>query len=194
MRCFNPFIQSILEETEQPLSKNSVCTLLFDYLDLVHPCSANESLYNAPIVHHGQVLALRILSGLGDILFSHLKEFIRTYTRPYLSKGDYIQFMEYITRNKALDIALLIDFYKRLYDTIQTLEVNPCGISKCSLLLAMSSFFPVNSSIARIVFEELQKEEEETGVSLRTLTKYFTLVFTVINEVCKNEMREECNI
>ena len=150
----------------------------------MHPCSANESLYNAPIVHHDHVLALRMLSGLGNVLFSHLKEFIQMYTRPYLSKGDYIQFMEYITRNKALDMALMIDFYKRLYDTIQTLESNPRGISKCSLLLSMSSFFPVNTSIARIVFEQLQQEEEETGVSLAALTRYFALVFTVINEVC----------
>lgn len=191
-RCFTPFIQSILETARKPFTRESICTLLFDHLQLVYPCTSSEDLFLPPTIHHGKVLALRILSGMGDVLFARLVDLLQLFKRDYLSKGEYIQLIEHITRNKMLDMNLVIDFYKRIYELARRLESNltgnahlkssPSGISKQRILIILSSFFPTNTAMANYIFEELCNKEEK-GIRMQAFADYLFCVYTTMNEV-----------
>ena len=68
----------------------TVRDLLCENLRMVLPLSFDARLIERPVLLHGMVLALRILAGLGDVLFSRFFQFVMSFDREVLSKGDYV--------------------------------------------------------------------------------------------------------
>lgn len=147
---------------------------------MVLPLSFDSRLIERPVLLHGMVLALRIIAGLGDILFTRFFQFVLSFDREVLSKGDYVQVIEYLTRGKSLDMQLVLDIYGRIYNTAQRLSKNPLGIHRNTLLSLMSAFYPNNSTMASLLYDRMSNG---MGFGFDVFVEYLCNVFTILNEV-----------
>lgn len=71
-------------------------------------------------------------------------------------------------------------FIRRIYNTAQHLFKNPLGIHRNTLLSLMSAFYPNNSTMATLLYEQMSNG---TGLGFDIFVEYLGNVYTILNEV-----------
>lgn len=178
--CFNPYLETIRTEIPSPCTVEDVQSLMENHFRMVLPITHNPCLLQPPVIHRGQLLALRILAGLGNLLFSQLSSYVLAIDHPLLSKGDFVQIMESILRGKALEPSHVQDIYDRIYQTAQRIAPNPRGISQSALLYMFAAFYPCDEFTASILYDYMADEE---GVGVETFTDYLVHFYAILQEV-----------
>ena len=179
MKCFGPVLDCICHDLPSPCSVNAVREVLYNNLELILPSSYQPHLADRPVLLSTAILNLRVLAGLANTLFTHLNDMINTFPST-LSKGDFVRFIETVAASKPLTPQIVDDIYFRLYKCAAKLVPQKYGISRNSLLLLLSAFYPKNTAMAGLLFPNLAVE---SLLPYEQLVMYLTHVYTALNEV-----------
>lgn len=179
--CFDPFLESLRMEVPSLCTSEDLQSLMEDHFLMILPVTHNPSLLQPPVIHRGELLALRILSGLGNLLFSQLASYILAFDRRRLTKGDIVQIMESILRGKALEPSYVQDIYDRIYRTAQRIDPNPRGVSQSALLYMFAALYRCDELTASILYTYMA--DEKTGVGTEILTEFLIYFYSILQEV-----------
>lgn len=179
MKCFAPVLDCICSDLPSLCPIATVREVLYSNLELVLPSSYQPRLADCPVLLATAVLNLRVLAGLANTLFTHLHSMLASFA-PTLTKGDYVRFIEMMAASKPLAPQLVYDIYARLYRCAEALMQQKGGISRDSLLLLLSAFYPKNTAMAGLLFSHLT---DQTLLPYSQLVLYLKHVYTALNEV-----------
>ena len=164
-----------------PLLSETCLDFFYTHIQLLLPSSYVPSLLSRPIIAYNNIMNLRYVAGLSDVLFSHVCSIMKNCSvKPILSKGEYYEFIRQIVSSKPLKITYVNEVYSRILKVANSIHSTVQGISKRSLLFLLSSLYPNNSSLISTVYSLL---EDNSTISFNSLLLYLLHVYSLLNEV-----------
>lgn len=170
-------INNIIASLPQPLSTASIRQVLYDHYPLFLPVSYFPYLTIRPVIYFNAMMNLRYLSGIGDILFTRLVEFIDLYKHSVLTQSDFIHLIERVSGNKPVDLRNVNEIFSRIYACCQSLQPNCLGVDSNTLISMLSALYPNNTAVGLRICERWKGP-----IVYSTLKTFLECVYCVLDE------------
>lgn len=129
------------------------------------------------MIYFNVMMNLRYMSGIGDILFTRLVEFIDHFNHSVLTQSDFISFIERVSSNKPIDLQNVNEIFSRIYACCQSLRPNCLGVDSNTLISMLSALYPNNTAVGLRICERWHGP-----IAYSTLKDFLACVYCVLDE------------